>query len=194
MKNENQMLLFEKIPYDVRRADQEYFQIDEIENFLLEAFSESFISVNEISRVYVDNKYNNQYIDVETYKGFTSENAEITVTWGDIPDGDNDPLWVCLRFIEIDILPPSNIIKNACEELKVSQGDLAYLLGVKEQSIRNMISKNKFTTQIQSSINLLLQNNKLRQQLEDCSSFKQSLQKFMQSTPQTNKSNQETEQ
>ena len=194
MSSENQMLLFEKIPYLVRRPDQEHFKVNEIENFLIQASSENFIGVNEISSVYVDNKYNNQHIDVETYKGFTSDNDEITVTWGDIPDGDGDPLWVCLHFIETDILPPSNIIKKACEELKVSQGDLAYLLGVKEQSIRNMISKNKFTTQIQSSINLLLENDKLRQELKECSSFKKSLQYFMKSTPQTNKSNQETSQ
>ena len=180
MTNRKNLLLFKHIPYIVRREEQGHFSIEEVEKFLLDAFSKSSIGQKDIVSVFLDNKYNNQNILVETYKGIKSEMETVTITWGDFTDGDNEALWVNINYQESNILPQINIIKQTCNDLQISQNDLAYLLGVKEQSLRNMISKNNFSTQIERSIDLLMENNKLHIQLKDCISFKKELKKFIQ--------------
>ena len=188
------MLIYNKIPYTVRRDDYSYHSPEDIERFLFDAFSESFIGQHDIASVYVDNKYSPQNIIVETYKGEKSLEKTVTVDWEKYKDEFGRPVDVWVTYIESDILPEINIVKNTCSKLNLTQNELAYIIGVKEQSLRNMISKNKFTTQVSRSIDLLIENYKLKQELKDCSSFKISLQKFLQPTPQTNKSNQETKQ
>ncbi len=188
------MLIYNKIPYTIRRDDYSYHSCEDIEQFLLDAFPESFIGKHDIASVYVDNKYSPQNIIVETYKGIKSLEKTVTINWKNYKDQYGEPLNIWVTYIESNILPDINIIKSTCSKLNLNQNELAYLIGVKEQSLRNMISKNKFTTQVHRSIDLLIENNKLKQQLEDYYSFKQSLQKFIQPTPQTNKSNQETKQ
>ncbi len=173
-------LLFNKIPYEIRREDLSHIDAKEIENFLLDAFPESLVGINDISRVYVDNKYNPQTIIVETFKNIKSQENIVTVNWGDLQDQDGAPVPIWINYIETDILPEINIIKKTCIDLGYSQNELAYILGVKDQSLRNMISKNKFTTQIIRSINLLIENHKLKHEIEEYSAFKQSLQKFIQ--------------
>jgi len=173
-------LLFNKVPYEIRREDMSYSSIEEVEEFLHDAFSESFVGQSDIAQVYIDNKYNPQEIVVKMFKGIKSEEEIVTVNWGNLKDEDGTPISVWVHYIETDILPEINIIKKTCIDLNCSQNDLAYILGVKEQSLRNMISKNKFTTQILKSIDLLIDNNKLKLQLDECTSFKKSLQKFMQ--------------
>ena len=157
-----------------------YSSIEEVENLLHDAFSESFVGQSDMVQVYIDNKYNPQEIIVQMFKGIKSEDKVVTVNWGNLKDEDGTALSAWIHYIETDILPETNIIKKTCTDLKCSQNDLAYILGVKEQSLRNMISKNKFTTQILKSIDLLIDNNKLRLQLDECIFFKKSLQKFIQ--------------
>ena len=195
MSDTNQMLLFEHIPYNIRRTDLGHYSIKEIENILLDAFHESFITQYDIAYVYVDNKYHGQTILVTTYKGTYIDKETVTLKMFESMDWlDENQYHISVKYLTSDILPKDNIIKKACKKLGYTQNELAYILGVKEQSLRNMISKNKFTTQISKSIDLLLRNDKLEKQLEDCSTFKKSLQNFMGITPQTNKSNQETKQ
>jgi len=174
------MLLFNKVPYEIRREDISYSSIQEVESFLLDAFSESFVGQNDIVQVYIDNKYNPQEIVVKMFKGITSEEEIVTLNWSDFKDENGNVLSIWIHYIETDILPKTNIIKKTCIDLNYNQNELAYILGVKEQSIRNMISKNKFTTQILKSIDLLIDNNKLKQKLDECTSFRNSLQKFIQ--------------
>ena len=59
----------------------------------------------------------------------------------------------------------TNIIKQACAELGITQKELAERLGVKEQSIRNASASGKITTQLESAIKLLLENDKLKKKV-----------------------------
>ena len=172
-------LLFNKIPYEIRREDISYSSIEEVEEFIHDSFSESFVGQSNIAQVYIDNKYNPQTIIVKMFKGIKSEEEIVTVNWGNLKDEDGTPISIWVHYIETDILPKINIIKKTCTDLNCTQNDLAYILGVKEQSLRNMISKNKFTMQIVRSIDLLIQNNNLIKELKECNSFKKSLKIFI---------------
>lgn len=172
-------LVFGFIPYKKRKENESCHSSQEIEKFLLDAFAESFVSKVEIASVYVDNKYEPQSIIVEVYKGVEPLAEIVTVNWGEYVDEVDEPLNVWVHYRKTDILPAINIVKQTCIELNISQGDLAYILGVKEQSLRNMISKNSFSTQIKRSINLLIENHQLHEKLKECSDFKKIIKKFI---------------
>ncbi len=180
MKN-SKKLLFNKIPYEVRRDDLSCFSSKEVEDFLLDAFSQSSVGINDIAKVYIDNKYNPQNIMVEMYKNIKSLKECVSVDFNKQKDQDDLPIKIWVTYVETNTLPEINIIKKTCLDLDCTQSELAYMLGIKEQSLRNMISKNKFTTQLIKAINLLVENQKLKQELQDCISFKKSLQKFINS-------------
>jgi uncharacterized tellurite resistance protein B-like protein len=58
-----------------------------------------------------------------------------------------------------------NIIKKICTELEISHKELADLIGVHEQTLRNAASTKKFSNQIMRSLDLLVENHKLRLEL-----------------------------
>lgn len=68
-----------------------------------------------------------------------------------------------------------NIIKKTCKELGLTHAQLSEIIGVKEQSLRNMSSSNKITEQVEQSINLLTENYNLKKQLNDCNILKEAL-------------------
>ncbi|MFY4859062.1 hypothetical protein ACOTVM_00755 [Aliarcobacter butzleri] len=69
----------------------------------------------------------------------------------------------------------ANIIKKTCKELGLTYVQLGEAIGVKEQSLRNMSSSNKITEQVEKSINLLIENYELKEQLKDCNILKEAL-------------------
>jgi len=69
----------------------------------------------------------------------------------------------------------SNIVKEVCQELGITQKELANNIGIKEQSLRNMVSSGKITEQVDKAISLLLENNKLKTELYDCNILKKAL-------------------
>jgi len=71
-----------------------------------------------------------------------------------------------------------NIVKFTCKKLDLSYKELAEAIGVKEQSLRNSISNGKITLQIEKSLNLLIENHSLKEQLEDCHTFREALINF----------------
>jgi len=174
------MLLFNQIPYTIRSEDQPHYSISDVEKILLDAFHESFITQYDIASVYIDNKYHNQTILVTTYKGTNIEMGTVTLKMFKSMDWlDKNQYHIWVKYLESDILPKTNIIKNACAELGHTQNELAYILGIKEQSLRNMISKNKFTKQVINSINVLIKNHELLKQLEKCNLFRENLKDFL---------------
>ena len=178
MKN-SKMLLFKAIPYEVRNLKYSFMSISEVEKLLMEAFSESWVSKSEIFRVYIDNKYSPQNIIVEMYKGVKSEKNIVELDWDIYKDENGNSLKIYLNYIETNMLPKTNIIKQACLDLDCSQDELAEYIGVKTQSIRNMISRNVFSKQVIRSIELLRENYDLKRELSICHNFKKSLKQFL---------------
>lgn len=84
-------------------------------------------------------------------------------------DLDTSPLFEALNIAN------ENIIKKTCKELGLTYSQLGEVIGVKEQSLRNMSSSNKITEQVEQSINLLIENYKLKEQLKDCNILKEAL-------------------
>lgn len=68
-------------------------------------------------------------------------------------------------------------IRIACEEMDVSPAQLAEMLGIKTQSIRNMLSTGKVSKQVARSIEILLENKKLKEELKDFYLMKEILNK-----------------
>ncbi len=66
----------------------------------------------------------------------------------------------------------NNIVKQVCKELGVTQKELAEMIGVHEQTLRNASSANKISSQISRSIELLLENNRLKSELDKYNQIK----------------------
>ncbi len=65
-----------------------------------------------------------------------------------------------------------NIVKNTCKELGLTQKELAEQLGIKEVTINKWSSTGDIPLQGIKSLNLILENNKLKKDLHIIEMFK----------------------
>lgn len=64
-----------------------------------------------------------------------------------------------------------NIIKKVCNELGITQKELAEILKVNDGTIRQWSSKGEVMANVEVTLNLLIENNKLKKQLEKLKNF-----------------------
>lgn len=64
-----------------------------------------------------------------------------------------------------------NIIKQACKELQITQRELAEILKVNEVTVRQWSSKGNIMPSVEVTLNLLLENHKLKSQLDKIKGF-----------------------
>jgi hypothetical protein len=60
-----------------------------------------------------------------------------------------------------------NIVKKTCKELGLTYRELGNKIGIKENSLRVMVSKDNITEQVRSAINLLIENETLKESLSE---------------------------
>ena len=72
-----------------------------------------------------------------------------------------------------------NLVKKTCRELGITQKELAERIGVSESSIKRIVAS-KPTQHIINSINLILENEKLKRELNSVQFFQDSLKNFLQ--------------
>ena len=60
-----------------------------------------------------------------------------------------------------------NIVKRACKELGITQRELAERIGMSADSLRTLSAKGQISTQAEAAINLVLENENLKKELEN---------------------------
>lgn len=64
-----------------------------------------------------------------------------------------------------------NIVKRVCKELNITQRELAERMKVNEVTVRQWSSKGEVMPNVEATLNLLLENHRLKAQLKDLKSF-----------------------
>ena len=64
-----------------------------------------------------------------------------------------------------------NIVKRVCKELGITQRELAERMKVNEVTVRQWSSKGEVMPNVEATLNLLLENHRLKAQLKDLKSF-----------------------
>ncbi len=72
-----------------------------------------------------------------------------------------------------------NLVKKTCRELGITQKELAERIGVSESSMKRIVAT-KPTQHIINTINLILENQKLKQELSNVQYLQNSLKQFIQ--------------
>ncbi len=75
--------------------------------------------------------------------------------------------------------PEENLVKKTCRELGITQKELAKRIGLSESSMKRIVAT-KPTQHIINTINLILENQKLKQELSNVQYLQNSLKQFIQ--------------
>lgn len=68
-----------------------------------------------------------------------------------------------------------NIVKKACKELGITQRELAERIGMSADSLNNAVNQNKISKMAENSINLILENESLKNELKKYEILKEAL-------------------
>lgn len=69
--------------------------------------------------------------------------------------------------IENQMIDKINIVKKVCAELGITQRELAERIGMSADSLRTLSAKGQISTQAEAAINLVLENENLKKELEN---------------------------
>lgn len=83
---------------------------------------------------------------------------------------DNDTVLYAIEW-HFDPKYEQNIIKQTCKELQITQRELAEILKVNEVTVRQWSSKGNIMPSVEVTLNLLLENHKLKSQLDKIKGF-----------------------
>jgi DNA-binding XRE family transcriptional regulator len=72
-----------------------------------------------------------------------------------------------------------NLVKKTCRELGITQKKLAEKIGITESGLKTAISKNNFSMQIKKNIELLLENQRLQNELKQTEALKSTLKELL---------------
>lgn len=68
-----------------------------------------------------------------------------------------------------------NIVKKVCRELEITQRELAERIGMSADSLNTAVSNNKISKMAENSINLILENESLKNELKKYEILKEAL-------------------
>ena len=71
------------------------------------------------------------------------------------------------NYIENQMIDKINIVKKVCAELGITQRELAERIGMSADSLRTLSAKGQISTQTEAAINLVLENENLKKELEN---------------------------
>jgi transcriptional regulator with XRE-family HTH domain len=77
------------------------------------------------------------------------------------------------------VILEANLIKKTCKELGLTYKELGEKIGYSEANLKNSVSRNQVSKQLETSITLYLQTVELQQEINNTKSFKQSLKDFL---------------
>ena len=72
-----------------------------------------------------------------------------------------------------------NLIKETCKKLGLTYKEFGKKIGYSEANLKNSVSKNQISKQLEISINLYLQIIELQKEIESTKNFKQNLKDFL---------------
>ena len=75
----------------------------------------------------------------------------------------------------IKMTADENIVKKACKELGITQRELAERIGMSADSLNNAVNQNKISKMAENSINLILENESLKNELKKYEILKEAL-------------------
>lgn len=70
-----------------------------------------------------------------------------------------------------------NIVKKTCRDLGLTYRELGDIIGLTEGSIKRLVATDEVNNQVKASINLLLENIKLKEEIKDFHTLKHILAK-----------------
>ena len=77
------------------------------------------------------------------------------------------------------VILEENLIKRTCKELGLTYKELGEKIGYSEANLKNSVSRNQVSKQLETSIYLYLQTIELQKEINNTKSFKQSLKDFL---------------
>jgi len=72
-----------------------------------------------------------------------------------------------------------NIIKKTCKKLGLTYKELGEKIGYSEANLKNSVSRNQVSKQLEITINLYIKTIELQKEIENTKTFKQSLKDFL---------------
>jgi transcriptional regulator with XRE-family HTH domain len=72
-----------------------------------------------------------------------------------------------------------NLIKETCKELGLTYKELGEKIGYSEANLKNSVSRNQVSKQLETSIHLYLKTIELQKEIDNTKSFKNSLRDFI---------------
>lgn len=87
-------------------------------------------------------------------------------------DNDGELLYVLEWHFDADYGKEQNIVKRVCAELGITQRELAERIGMSADSLRTLSAKGQISTQTEAAINLVLENENLKKELENYKALK----------------------
>ena len=72
-----------------------------------------------------------------------------------------------------------NLIKDTCKKFKLTYKELGEIIGYSEANLKNSVSKNQISKQLEKAIKLYLKTMELQKEIDNTKVFKQSLKDFL---------------
>lgn len=173
--------LYDYIPLAVRKEDLGYQEKEEMEHILRNICEQTLIPPSAISSVYL---YNNQDIEVTTYKGVLkavkyspSDNITYLLHEDTANDGENN-VYLNFSFIESEDEQP-NIIKSTCKQLGLTYKELGMAIGYSEGALKTAVSTSKVSNSMIKAIELYKKVLILEKELENSNKIKSTLKEWL---------------
>ncbi len=171
------MKILNNIPYEIRKENESFLEIEDVEKALKDAFYSSHVSIPKIVSVYIDNKYNPLRIEVSTYKNTAPLENDISVDYKNYKDGQGDNLKIIVSYIETEEV--YNLVKHTCMKLELTYKQLAYQIGYSESNLNKVASTGQISNQLSKVIELYLRTLELEKELEKSNQIKTTLKEWL---------------
>jgi len=172
-----EMKLYGKVPYIVRRPDEGHLSVKDVEHILREAFSKhpdpSFPSIPEMQNVFIDNK-NGSDLHITVYKNCDYPEEPV---YFNAEDADGNSYGTIVISFEESTEEKPNIVKATCKELGLTYKELAEIVGYKPDTVNKSASTGKISEQLAKAIEMYLENVRLKEQLQDYDNLKTAIKK-----------------
>lgn len=163
-ENKN-LKLFEEITYEIRDDENPSLYLYDVEGYLADEYflgSSGFPDpAHEISKVINNNRDNPYNLHIVVYIGVIIPEKNIWIPF----DKEND-IWVEVSFeVSEEEKPKLNIVKEYCQELEITQKELADKLKVSEPTIAKW-NKGEIPKMAQLALDLMLENRAYKNKLQ----------------------------
>lgn len=175
MKN---MMIHGKIPYEIRKPEQGYLSVDDVEHILEKAWIETgakdFPRVDDVEKIFLDNRDVSDLL-LTVYKGCVY--PEKTIYLNAETANGHFLGTIAIAFESGSIKP--NIVKETCKELGLTYKELGEAIGYSEPAIKKAVQTNKVSEPMQKAIDLYIETISLKEKLKNTTKLTEALKELL---------------